>query len=618
MTPMSDAQIRELIALYNRGNLRAVIERGARILSTHPNLFIVHNIMGAANAGLGDPDGAVASFRTAVKIKPDLAEAHNNLGLVLKDQGLLDEAVECFGNAVRINPGDAEAHNNLGALLNALGRGDEAIACFRRALTIMPDHAVAHGNLGIALKNKGETAAAAERFLTAVRINPRDADALNNLAGLLVDLGRAEEAIARYRQAIELRPNDAVTYNNLGVVLKKAGRRDEAAACFAKAADIDPNYAEAHDNLGLVLRDLGRRQEAAASFARALVADPKHAAAQNNLGLVLSDLGRLDEAVQAFEAAIALRPNHPGAHTNLMSIRTRRAPLWHIGMMNDGVRNEAFRDALKASIGGGELVLEIGTGSGLLAMMAADQGAGKVITCEASDPIAEVAGRIVERNGFGGKVTVINKKSTDLTIPGDLPARADVIVAEILSSEFVGEGVTASLADAKRRLLKPGGKMIPSGGAIMIALLGDDDAVRERIRVDAVNGYDLSAFNEVVSRKVSLNLKRGEAVFLSDSVAAFDFDFHALPDVSTQDKTLDIQVRRSGACLGIVQWNRIDLAEAVTYENDPRTVASHWSTPIYAFDAPLQLTAGQVVRVNGSLAEDNVWFSVASPAPPEN
>ena len=62
----------------------------------------------------------------------------------------------------------------------------------------------------------------------------------------------------------------------------------------------------------------------------------------------------------------------------------------------------------------GALVLDIGTGSGLLSMMAAVAGAGEIVTCETSTTIANTAMKIISANGFENRIRVLNKRSTDL------------------------------------------------------------------------------------------------------------------------------------------------------------------------------------------------------------
>ena len=169
-------------------------------------------------------------------------------------------------------------------------------------------------------------------------------------------------------------------------------------------------------------------------------------------------------------------------------------------MMNDKFRNSKYLEAIKLAIedvDDDSLILDIGTGSGLLSMMAAANGAGKVIACETSNIIADTAKKIIHKNGYKEKITVINKKSTELKIGEDLPRKADLIISEILSAEFVGEGVRTSILDANKRLLKKNGKMIPESGTIKISLLGNDKEIFNTISVANVSGFDLSEFNSI-------------------------------------------------------------------------------------------------------------------------
>ena len=99
--------------------------------------------------------------------------------------------------------------------------------------------------------------------------------------------------------------------------------------------------------------------------------------------------------------------------------------------------------------------------------------------------------KIIEENGYSDKIEVINKKSTELNIDIDFENKVDLVISEILSSEFVGEGVQISLSDANQRLIKENGRMIPESGAIKGSPESSPEIEKE-IFVKRVNGYDLS------------------------------------------------------------------------------------------------------------------------------
>ena len=119
------------------------------------------------------------------------------------------------------------------------------------------------------------------------------------------------------------------------------------------------------------------------------------------------------------------------------------APGYHYDMMHDNPRNEAYRAAIAEAVESDEdFVLEIGTGSGLLALIAAESCCQHVYTVEGNPPVADAAKAVVSANAKDDRITVLSKFSTDVEVhyTADMPAQADVLVAEIFDTGLVGEG----------------------------------------------------------------------------------------------------------------------------------------------------------------------------------
>tara|TARA_Y100001968_G_C19366711_1_gene722941 strand:- start:634 stop:1482 length:849 start_codon:yes stop_codon:yes gene_type:complete len=280
-------------------------------------------------------------------------------------------------------------------------------------------------------------------------------------------------------------------------------------------------------------------------------------------------------------------------------------------MINDLERNNRYLEAIKLAIKQNINVLEIGTGSGLLSMMAIDMGAKKVITCEMNKTISEIAEKIILKNGYEGKITVLNKKSTELSLEKDILKKVDLIISEIFSSEFVGEGIQSTILDAKQRLLKEGGKMIPEAGDIKMALLKSNAKIEEQCFTGKMNNYDLSDFNQITGNKFNIQLNELNISFLSNDKIAFSFDFYSDKIIKRKEKTIDIKVSESGTCIGIVTWIKVNLYENIYLENNPsQNNKSHWSTPIYTFEEPLELLKGDIIQIKATLIEDKVWFEL--------
>src|SRR5262245_21079921 len=131
-------------------------------------------------------------------------------------------------------------------------------------------------------------------------------------------------------------------------------------------------------------------------------------------------------------------------------------PVEHARMLHDDRRTGDYLAALAAAVRPGDVVLDIGTGSGVLAVAAARAGARRVYAVEATD-IADVAERVFRDNGVADRVTLVRGWSRQI----ELPEPADVLVSEIIGNEPFEEEILETTLDARRRLLKPAARLIP-------------------------------------------------------------------------------------------------------------------------------------------------------------
>lgn len=132
------------------------------------------------------------------------------------------------------------------------------------------------------------------------------------------------------------------------------------------------------------------------------------------------------------------------------------SPPIHIAMLNDTTRTAGFLAAIREVVRPGDVVVDIGTGTGILAVAAARAGARHVYAIEAS-AIGKGARAVFEANGLADRITLLEGWSTQLT----LPERADVLVSEIIGNDPLGESILEYTRDALQRLLKPGARLVP-------------------------------------------------------------------------------------------------------------------------------------------------------------
>jgi hypothetical protein len=82
---------------------------------------------------------------------------------------------------------------------------------------------------------------------------------------------------------------------------------------------------------------------------------------------------------------------------------------YHFSMVNDVARAIAFKRGLAEIITPSSIVVDLGSGSGLLAVMAAQLGARHVFAIEQESSLAEVSRKVACDNGVSDRVTVINR-----------------------------------------------------------------------------------------------------------------------------------------------------------------------------------------------------------------
>ena len=317
-----------------------------------------------------------------------------------------------------------------------------------------------------------------------------------------------------------------------------------------------------------------------------------------NVARLLQKDGRSEEAIALCRSAMALAPGDAALQARAARLLTDTVPGWHFLIVRDAVRNAAYDQALRRAIKPGSRVLEIGTGTGLLAMMAARAGAAQVVTCEMNPLIAETGRRIIAQNGYAGRVRVIARHSDMLDLEADLGGRADVLVSEIVSNNLLGEDVLPAHEHAMREFAKPGAQVIPARGHVRVALA--EDIRHEAGFLAQTDGFDLSAMNALLGLTRDICVGHDRLKLRSAAADMFEFDF-ASPIFRPPSETSVDLVSNGGRINGIAQWILLDMGGEARYENRPGPGAtSCWGAVFHALSRPVETSPGEVIHIGGS------------------
>ncbi|DBB07799.1 hypothetical protein WJX82_004343 [Trebouxia sp. C0006] len=281
----------------------------------------------------------------------------------------------------------------------------------------------------------------------------------------------------------------------------------------------------------------------------------------------------------------------------------------HREMISDKVRTEAYRDALKQNpaLIKGASVLDVGCGTGILSMFAAEGGATKVIGVDGSTRIADVAERLVAANGLastgGGPVTIVQGRLEQLP---SLPVeQVDVIVSEWMGYALLFESMLDTVLYARDRWLKPGGAILPDLASLHMAAAGagatgltfwnkvyglDYSLVQQELREDA---HQTALLKDVSSQDLlscSCLLRQLDIAHMDAADASFSTDFILEADPKSCCGPQE--------CHALVLWfdmnfsKRFCAEQPVKLSTSPHGPQTHWCQTVLVLRKPILFGLG--------------------------
>jgi SAM-dependent methyltransferase len=246
----------------------------------------------------------------------------------------------------------------------------------------------------------------------------------------------------------------------------------------------------------------------------------------------------------------------------------------HGAMIADELRIDAYQRAMKQAITPQSCVVDIGTGSGILALMAAKLGARRVYAIELDDVIG-LARRLVRDNGLGDRITLIQADAREVT----LEEPADVIVSDI-GGHLPWHGCHLSTINhARSQLLAAGGVMVPAIDRIFAAVVSSDNMAWRSLWQYAPHGLDVSAAAEAAAAEIRAHRFEPDDL-LSDPVPVATLDYRAALETDLEQQ-ISLDIIRQGAACGVALWFDRDLSDAICIENSPGAMALQDAARIY-------------------------------------
>ena len=269
----------------------------------------------------------------------------------------------------------------------------------------------------------------------------------------------------------------------------------------------------------------------------------------------------------------------------------------HREFLSDAVRLQAFDAALREVIRPEHVVLDLGSGTGILGLLACRAGARQVYSVDEGG-ILQIAREIGRANNFTDRICHIKGFSTRI----DLPEKADVVVADQIGHFGFEAGIVEYFDDARARLTKPGAITVPASIDLIIAAV---EAPEIRQRIDFWNSSPMR-FDMTPALQIALNsgypvkLRRDQLLGPAAVLTRFDLAIATPPCVRAEAELI---VERRGTLHGIGGWFSANLSPHVTMTNSPLAAQTvNRRNVVLPIATPVEVDEGDRIRAVMSIA----------------
>lgn len=271
----------------------------------------------------------------------------------------------------------------------------------------------------------------------------------------------------------------------------------------------------------------------------------------------------------------------------------------HAILLKDNVRMEAYKKAVMEIIKPGDVVVDVGCGLGILSFLALQAGASCVHAIEIDRSTLNIAKEIARHNGLDKKI-VFHKGLSSKT---KLREKANVIICELFGNLGINENLLPVIIDARERLLKEGGRVIPCGIKVWISPCGHKDWLHTANCLHNLNGIDM------LPDSPSLDLGSPSVIIKNAGLLAKPVIFADVDLLTTENPTalseMVFKITRDSVMSGFAGWFEAHLTNKISFSTGPNGPSTHWKQALLPLRVPQNVCAGQEIRLTLEIAPDS-------------
>ena len=272
----------------------------------------------------------------------------------------------------------------------------------------------------------------------------------------------------------------------------------------------------------------------------------------------------------------------------------------HRTLLADDVRLSAYAEAIAAAVRPDDVVLDLGSGTGILAMLAARAGARRVFAIE-REHIVDAAAIIARQNGL--PIEWFHQQSAEV----ELPERATLLITETLGNLGFDEGILGSVLDARRRLLTSEARIVPQSISLLAAPVEASGLHQKRVGFWSTSrqGIDLSVMRTFASNQIWI-ADFAPSTLLASPERIAEVSLRAMTSAVVSGSA-EFTIARAATLHGFGAWFSAQLTDHISLSNAPPLHTPNWRHGFLPLDTPVDVAAGAMVHVEIETNDGNHW-----------
>ncbi len=282
----------------------------------------------------------------------------------------------------------------------------------------------------------------------------------------------------------------------------------------------------------------------------------------------------------------------------------------HEEMIKDKIRTGSYKKAIENNkiIFKDKIVLDIGSGTGILSIFAAKAGAKHVYGIEYAD-IADYSKEIIKQNNLSDKITIIQSKVEEAILPVD---KVDIIISEWMGYFLLYESMLDTLLFARDKWLKKDGYLLPDKAQIYLA--GIQDSLYKYNKIDSwdnVYGFNFSVLkNPALAEPIIDNFPNNNII--SNSCKIFDIDLYTVK-VEDLDFSAGYEIifNKDDIFNGFVTWFDVEfdkIPNKITLSTSPYEPSTHWKQVMFYSKNDIEVKKNEKLKGSICVIKDKMNF----------